>query len=248
MYKIIIPYLAKASQGQELRYAIEGWRRHFKEDHEIIIVGESCNVFFIEGNVSFVHSPRVGAKPGSYRQHLDYVSCFTKVYEEKCQGDDGFIFVADDCYAVNDFTIEDVKSLKMLEPTYNFSHDSPNMWRRDKAKTKDKLLEGGYPTINFTTHLPQWFEWDKLIALWKKYDMYNTSYVFEDMYYNIYNKDDKPIQLDRANDKIKLGIYNKDVSEEEINNAFKNKIWINNSPAGWSKYLDKKLKEHYGLE
>lgn len=39
---------------------------------------------------------------------------------------DGFIMVADDCYAVNDFDISDVKLLKMLEPDFFFKEDSPN--------------------------------------------------------------------------------------------------------------------------
>ena len=38
----------------------------------------------------------------------------------------GFIMVADDCYAVNDFDISEVKLLKMLEPDFSFKEDSTN--------------------------------------------------------------------------------------------------------------------------
>lgn len=38
----------------------------------------------------------------------------------------GFIMVADDCYAVNDFDISEVKLLKMLEPDFSFDENSKN--------------------------------------------------------------------------------------------------------------------------
>ena len=38
----------------------------------------------------------------------------------------GFIMVADDCYAINDFDIIDVKQLKMLEPSFHFDEKTTN--------------------------------------------------------------------------------------------------------------------------
>ena len=49
-----------------------------------------------------------------------------KVVREHFPFDKGFIFVADDCYAVNDFDISDIKFLKMLEPNYSFNENSKN--------------------------------------------------------------------------------------------------------------------------
>ena len=160
-FLVVIPYLASAAQGRELEYAIAGWRRHFKEDFLIVLTGE--NLPHIEGDdIVLVESKRVPNVDGQYRQHLDYVSCFKKV-RQRFPDSQGFIFVADDCYAINDFDLVDVLVPKFLERNLGGFHiDSPNGWRVDKAKTRCALVDGGYPQMNYTTHLPIWFDWDKI--------------------------------------------------------------------------------------
>lgn len=244
---IVIPYLPIGAQGRELEYAIEGWRRHFKEDYHIAVVGE--NLPKIEAqDLTCIESPRVADIPGQHRQHLDYVSCFRAVHRY-FQWDDpeGFIFVADDCYAVNDFDMHDIMFLKMNGPDVDFDPNSPNSWRRDKMKTKRALQADGLPTRNFTTHLPMWFEWNKWYALVEKYDMLHESYVIEDLYYNTYYRNRIPFQLSREHDNLKLGIYTTRPDGSEIDRAFRNKIWITNSPDGWVLELTTRLEKYYGL-
>ena len=125
---VVITYLAKEAQGRELEFAIAGWRKHFKEDYLIVLTGEDLPHF--EGDdISYVESPRVPDSEGNYRAHLDYVSCLRKV-RKAFPKQDGFILVADDCYAVRDFTLADVKSLKFLPGGVDFDPLSPNPWRR----------------------------------------------------------------------------------------------------------------------
>lgn len=246
---VIIPYLASAAQGKELEYAVAGWLRHFKHPLRIVIVGEGLQGLpsWIKASVTLVESPRVSDIPGQYRPHLDYVSCLKKVHELVPESV-GFIMVADDCYAVNDFDLADVQFLKMLEPSLGgFSEVSPNAWRRDKVKTRNALQKAGLPTRNFTTHLPQWFDWKPLEALWKRYRMDSESYVMEDLYYNTVYKDRLPFQLDRWRDNLKLGVYTKDPDPAELGRAFFHKIWITNSPVGWVPELYNRLENYYDL-
>lgn len=49
-----------------------------------------------------------------------------KTVREHYPDNKGFIFVADDCYAVNDFDISDIKFLKVLEPDIIFDSNSKN--------------------------------------------------------------------------------------------------------------------------
>lgn len=244
-YIVIIPYLQSAAQGKELKYAIAGWQRHFKEKFSIYIVGEGLKPFHCADNVHFIEKRRVDAIKDQYRQHLDYVDCF-KVVHEMYPDSKGFIFVADDCYAVNDFTIKDVKSIKYLGDV-DWNPQSTNPWRRDKAKTREILKKGGYPALNYTTHLPQWYEWDKLEKLWRTYQMEQQSYVFEDLYYNIYHRDVKPIMLSKENDHIKLGLYDKNTTMEELLQMQKKKIWFTNSPVGWTPTLMRFLENYYKI-
>ena len=138
---VVITYLPSAAQGRELEYAIAGWRMHFKEpSFRIVVVGEHLSP--LPGDdLTFIESPRVPATEGNYRAHCDYVSCLRKV-RKAFPEQEGFILVADDCYAMNDFTLEDVKVRKILETDLTtFKKDSSNAWRRDKARTRDLLLE-----------------------------------------------------------------------------------------------------------
>lgn len=237
---VVIPYCSAGAQGRELEYAVAGWRRHFKEDHLIVLAGEDHPVTRTGDDICCVQSTRVDPIEGQYRQHLDYVSCLKKV-RKAFPDTPGFIFVADDCYAVNDFDLVDVKVLKKIEDTINFSRTSSNAWQRDAAKTRDQLAKDGFPTRNFTTHLPQWYDWDKIEELWSRYDMEHQSYLMEDLYYNIYYKDRLAVNVHAVDQPYKFGVYNSKVKTQDIKNAMKNHIWITNSPVGWSSDLDNLL-------
>ena len=244
---VVIPYCSKGAQGRELEYAVTGWRRHFKENYLIVLAGENHPITETGDDIICIESERVPEKKGNYRQHLDYVSCLKKVHAA-FPNSKGFIMVADDCYAINDFDLTDVKLLKQRESKVNADINSFNAWQRDKAKTKMLLEKEGYPTRGFTTHLPQYYEWDKLEALWEKYDMANTSYVMEDLYYNIYYPTRVPLQLHIDFDNFKCGVYRPNPRKEYIDRAFSRQIWLQNSPEGWIPYLETVLKRHYCID
>lgn len=243
---VVIPYCSEGAQGRELEYAVEGWRRHFKEDYLIVLAGENHPVTETGDDIICIESERVPLSEGNYRQHLDYVSCFRKVHAA-FPTSKGFIFVADDCYAVNDFDLTDVKFLKQKSDDIGGSFSSTNGWQRDKARTREALVKAGLPVRNFTTHLPQWYEWDKLEALWDKYDMDHVSYVMEDLYYNTYYPTRIPLQLHIDHDNLKCGVYRNNPRLEYIRRAFNHQIWITNSPIGWIPELDAMLKDYYKI-
>jgi len=241
---VFIPYCAEGAQGRELEYAVAGWRRHFKEDYVIAVAGDYHPVTDTGSDITSIRSERVPGLPGQYRQHLDYVSCLKKVRAAFPESS-GFVFSADDVYAVNDFDMADILFLKQRASDIDYDPESPNEWRRDAMKTRAALLRDGYPTRDFTTHLPQWYEWEKIVALWERYDMECESYVMEDLYYNIYYRDRIPFQLDAMTDNLKCGIYEASANPVLIDAAFKTKIWINNSPNGWTKRLENALERYF---
>ena len=243
---VVIPYCSAGAQGRELEYAVAGWRKHFKEKYLIVLAGEDHPITKTGDDITCIPSERVPAKEGMYRQHLDYVSCFKKV-RKAFPDSKGFIFVADDCYAVNDFDLTDVKLLKAKPTDIEGDFNSPNGFEVDKARTRVALQAAGLPIINYTTHLPQWFEWDKLEALWDEYDMANVSYIMEDLYYNTYFPTRVPLRLHIDFDNFKCGVYRADPRLYYIENAFRDKIWINNSPEGWIPALDSMLAKYYGI-
>lgn len=245
-YLVVIPYLASAAQGYELDYAIAGWRKHFKEDYLIVLTGEGLPKYDAD-DIVCIESKRVPDVPNQYRQHLDYVSCLKKVRKAFPESE-GFIMVADDCYAIRDFTMKDVKPMKFIHGGIDYDPKSPNAWRRDAMKTKYLLKSLGLPDRNFTTHIPIWFEWDKVEELWDKFDMEHESYVIEDLYFNYYYPVAGAIELNEDSDNIKCGVYNTRPNPERLLAAFSNKIWINNNPDGWQPCLVNLLEMHYGMK
>lgn len=240
---VVITYLASGAQGRELEYAVAGWRRHFKDPYLIVLTGG--NLPDLGGDdIAYVESPRIPEPEGQYWPHCDYVSCLMKV-RERFPEHEGFILVADDCYAVNDFRLWDVRRLKVLPSKVNFDPESPNRWKRDKMKTRRALeREGLRGDANWTTHLPIWYEWDKVEALWRKYDMLHNSYVIEDLYHNTYCD---PFAADvlTGRDRWKCGLYNDNPAADRLQRALERQIWITNSPIGFTPELVSVLEKHY---
>jgi hypothetical protein len=116
----------------------------------------------------------------------------------------------------------------------------------DKWRTAKVLREAGLPRHNCTTHLPQYFEWKKLAELWARFDMARVSYTAEDLYYNIYYRDRIFAQVGET-DPWKFGLYEDNITAERIEKVMRRKVWLTNSPVGWSDALDGVLKRYYGL-
>jgi len=242
---VLIPHLPSGQQGHELALAVAGWRKHFKQDFTIAVMGERLPM--MDGVVN-VESPRVPDVPGEYRQHLDYVSCARKA-REMFPETKGFIVAGDDVFAVNDFGFDDVLTPKIMEDTLPTKGEKahPNTWRRNLAKTGMVLQSEGYPMLNWTTHLPHYYEWDKLFSIYKRYNCDHSSYVIENLYYNIYPPLRRPTILHRK-DRWKFEVCYTPLDREGLADAFARKIWVNCTEKGWSPQLEEALAEHYGIK
>jgi len=245
-YLVLIPHLPSAQQGHELRLSIAGWKKHFKEKFTIAIMGE--NLPAIRGGVVNVESPRVPDVPGEYRQHLDYVSCVRKA-REMFPNTEGFIVAGDDVFAVNDFTFEDVlfpKVQGLWLPTKG-AETHPNAWRRNLAKTGILCAKERFAGFNWTTHLPHYYEWDKLLYLYDKFDCDHNSYVFENIYYNACLPSRRPHLLNR-DDKWKYEVNYTPLYTPDLQNAFDRKVWVVCTEDGWSEELEQELAKHYKIK
>ena len=246
-YLVVIPYFAGGAQGREIEYAVAGWRRHFKENFLIVLVGDYHPVVDTGDDITYIKCERVTEQAaGNYRAHIDFVNKFRTVHKA-FPDSEGFIFVADDVYAVNDFDIFDVRVLKQNSSEITYPAISTKAWHDEKKKTKELLIKEGYPVRNFVTHLPIWYEWDKLEKMFMRFEMDKNSYIPEDLYFNIYYSNRIPATLNIYFDNFKCGVYRQNPRIEFIKKAFKSKIWIQNSVEGWIPALEKMLQEYYNL-
>ena len=240
---VVIPYLPGEGQGREIEYAVAGWRRHFREDFVLVAVGEGVTGRVPDG-VMAIESPRVQDRAGMYRQHLDYVSCLRRV-REAFPRSKGYIRTADDCYAVRDFDMADVLVRKTIGEVGRDRIAIPGSWQGDKERTRAALAANGYTTHNYTTHLPQYFEWGKMEALWRKFRMDENSYVDEDLYFNIFEGNRAAVNVHTEEQPYKCGVYRPNPRIDYIEGFIGQLIWITNSPAGWVPQLDMMLAEYY---
>ena len=242
---VVIPFLASAAQGNELELAVTGWRMHFKDPYHIVIVGDFHPVVDTGDDITFIHCPRIDPVPGQYTPHLDHVHKFRKVHEA-FPDTEGFIYTCDDIYATADFNLWDVKLPKYPEIFTKWLEDSDwkrsdSDWWADRGKTAALCRKEGLPVRDWVCHLPVYYEWDKLLAIYDKYDCDHVSYIVENIYFSQMYPDASSA-LDARN------------FRDDVRTSYPGNLrpvgsikWITNGNCGWSETLEGILKEHYGL-
>lgn len=244
---MVIPYFAGGAQGNELAYAVAGWRKHFKEKFLIVVVGDYHPVVDTGDDIVFIKCPRVGF-PGksNYRAHIDHVNKFRKVFSVYPESK-GFIYTCDDIYAVRDFTMEDVLKPKVRCREIVGSFRNKNAWVVDNYKTKYILKNNGLPTMNWVCHLPVYYEWDKLLRIYDKYKCDKASRVVEQLYFNTYFADSDYVVIEEEDNDYQFKMWKDEDCIEDMKSAIGKKYWISNSVKGWKPEMEIVLKEHYGL-
>ena len=240
---VVIPYLAKGAQGCELELAVAGWRKHFKERYLIVVVGDWDPVVETGDDIIFINCPQINPVPGQYLPHLDHVHKFREV-RKYFPDSAGFIYTCDDIYATSDFTLRDVMIPKMPVRGFYFgiTHCFGGVpdWLSDKQKTGDLCFRAKLPVRNWVCHLPVYYEWERLIDMYDRYNCDNISYIAENIYFN----EKYPDEID-AFDECD---YHDEVKTEKLNiSPIGSVMWISNSIGGWSKELEDVLRKHYGL-
>ena len=236
---VVIPYLASAAQGNELELAVTGWQLFFREPHRIVIVGDDPG--FTGYGIEHIPCPRIGPVPGQYLPHLDHVHKFRTV-RRHFPDSEGFIYTCDDIYPTAPFTMEDVVQPK--EPVLGFpfklfdwKHGKIS-WHSDKGKTGELCARQGLPVRNWVCHLPVYYEWDKLLSIYDRYDCDHVSYIVENIYFNMEYPDVSQAVSERLyHDEVKT-------SHPDIRPVGSVK-WISNANSGWSEELERILQEHY---
>lgn len=244
---VVIPYLASAAQGKELEFAVAGWRKHFQDDYLIVLVGDYHPIVETGDDITFINCPRVKwPGKGNYWAHIDHVNKFRTVREHFPKSD-GFIYACDDMYAVKDFNLSDVKRLKVRTSEINGSFHSGNAWVVDNFKTRKKLEKEGLPVMNWVCHLPVWYDWDKLFAIYNKYKCDTRSYVVENLYFNTYHANDDYVVIEEEPNDYQFKLWDKMKTIDAFRKGIQDKKWVCNSVYGWRPEMEEVLREYYGL-
>ena len=238
---VVLPYKQSGSQGNELKIMLNGWKKYCQFNYKFVVIGEFNEELKNEFTwVKFINCPTKEKKEGQYNPHLDIQNKFNAIYRLYGQEYEGFIYVTDDEYAIKPFTFEDILTTHYLSSSFTGREDQPtSYWNHDKWKTRQLLDKNNLPHINYTTHYPAYFEFKKLKEIWKKFNMLEESYVFDDVYFNYFEHPDA-VQVNS----IRLGVWNQNIYKNEFQKAINNPNikFICNSVEGWSKELENSLE------
>ena len=239
---VVLPYKQNGSQGRELELALKSWKKFCRFDYHFVVIGVFDDHFEKEFPwVDFIHKKPIETKKGQYQAHIDIQNSFEIAMETYGDQYDGFIWMVDDNYAIRPFKLEAIKKTHYHEKSFSGSPGlPPTFWKHDKYKTRKLLDREKLPCVNYTTHFPCWFEFEKLKKLWDKHDMRNESYVIEDIYFNTYEHDEPALDSE-----IRFGVWKKPLTEEEFKKAtYDPRIrFVCNSVEGWSEELENQIEK-----
>lgn len=237
---VVLPYIQSRAQGQEIRLALSGWRKYCQSEYDFIVVGEFDHKLQQDFPwVKFIELPRKQKVDGQYNPHLDMQNKMEFIYRVFSKRYSGFIWMVDDNYAIKPFSIDEMITVHKHRPSFTGEESAPtSFWRHDKWKTRQLLDANNLPHINYTTHFPCYFSFERLKALWDKYDMRNNSYVVEDIYFNTYPHEE-PVQ----DGTIRYGIWGPKQMGAPLEAAIAspNIKFLCNSVEGWSLELEQIL-------
>ena len=237
---VVLPFSQGPSQGKEIHLCLRGWRKYCLFDYHFVVIGEFDAALQKQYPwVEFINCPKIPKKEKQYNQHLDVQHCMEVVMNKYVDTYDGFIWIADDNYAIKPFGLTDITTIHYHVFYIGDSHAPIHYWNYDKWKTHQLLYKEEMPHLNYTTHFPCWFDFAKLNFIWNRFKMRDESYVLEDVYFNFFNHMD-PIK----DDEIRLGIWNMDIFKRDFQNAVNNPCikFVCNSVDGWSADLEKALE------
>lgn len=230
---VVIPYLSRGAQGCELELAVTGWRKYFKEDHVLVVIGDYDRNVKASG-AAFIPCPQIPPVEGEYLPHLDIVHKF-RVARRFFPRSKDVIYTCDDIYPVRDFTLEDLRP-KWFDPFIKeFDWRKEKNWWRDLGKTREVCREQGLPEYNWVCHLPVVYDWEKLIGIYDKYGCDSTSYIVENLYFNTY-----PEEAQECRD------YQDEVkTSSPVLRPLGSVPFITNTNSGWSLELESILRKRY---
>lgn len=242
---IVLPYVESPKQGNEIDMAIMGWHLFADFDFKFVVIGDRPNCLDRFNDVIHIPFERVKQENvgKNYLPHIDVARKFDKIYDLYHDQYEGFIWTTDDDYPIHHFDLDFIKKTYYLEQSFVGRKDATHgFWAKDMYKTRCLLDKLKKPHVNYATHHPMWFDFEKWNFISKEFNLGNDSLVRENLYFNYYKHDD-PIQVDN----VRLGIWNENILNNNLELSLKNENikFVVNSVAGYSSKIERDINNHF---
>lgn len=232
MVAIVIPYLKKKAQGNELLYAIRSIAKHFEQDdYMIVVIGDKEDWF--GDDILHIDHTCIGDNP-----QADVIDKMKHILADE-RIPEGFVWSNDDIYFVKPTTLTDIQVLKVAG---NLIDDgSTSLYNRNRIRTINLLKKHGCPTKNFATHMPVFFLKEKMVEVFEGIpEMSSQGLLMSSLYFNLQFPKAPVVTHDWKKDKWALRVVSKLATEEKkqaFRQLIKSKHFLNHSEAGYSALL-----------
>jgi len=234
---VVIPFLAKASRGNELQFAVRAWTKHLP-NCRIIVIGDAMPWF----GKDIIHIPH---KPTQDNPQIDVAhKLMAAIASEEVP--DFFILSNDDIYPVANLTISEIDVLKANGRLT--SRGAPgSTYAKNTENTLKALRKVGIENpYDFATHTPVTIHKNELAETIQQFECDKVGHLIYSLYANTFFIGHRPIITDNgAGGSIVASVFRANPNLEVLGRAFDERKFINHNDAGWTAVIPF-LKERFG--
>ena len=240
---VCIPYVKNLSQGNELQLALRGWDLNFKQEMNVVIIGDRED--WMNDQVHVIDCERFSSMPPLDVVHKMMLAIESELVTEK------FIWANDDQYLISPCMLADFETLKCTGRLGDKQFGS-TLYQQNKKRTADLLKRNNQSTWDFSTHIPVVFEKEKLKSMIEGLNLTEEPHLVATLYFNSFFPGFVPYecesQIALEHDNLKLGVYRPDADMNRLKNLLQRKKLISNSESGWTDKLSEILNSFFSFK
>lgn len=240
---VCIPYVKSLAQGNELQLALRGWAEYFKEDMNVVVIGDRED--WMSDLVHVIECERFSTNPPLDVVHKMMLAIESDLVSEK------FIWANDDQYLISPCMLADFETLKCTGRLGDKGTGS-SLYQQNKKRTFDELLKNNQSTWDFSTHIPFVFEKERLLRMIEGLNLTEVPHLVATLYFNAYFPGFVPYECEGPaaleNDNLKVGVYRPNADLDRLKNLIQRKKLISNSESGWTEKLSEILNSYFSFQ
>jgi len=229
---VVFPYFKAKAQGKELLYAMRALERNFREDFQIVVIGDREDWFSDE--VIPIDAVRISDNP-----QIDTINKIKLAIADELVSDD-FIWMNDDIYCVGPTLLADIQILTAAGKLQSIP-GTKSIYEQNRNNTIDAIAllgDGKLRIHNYDTHTPFCFNKSKLVTLFEEVGGLNEDgLLLPSIYFNAYYPDHVPTQLDGKSGNYLLRLVTPSPDKAVFGQFVQDKKFLNNAETGYAELL-----------
>ncbi|HWK58117.1 MAG TPA: hypothetical protein VNQ80_12295 [Parapedobacter sp.] len=237
---VLIPYLASAAAGGELKHALRTWEQNYQGDFRVVVVGERedwfsdeithlpIDVHMVDEDCGCDNPKKIRNPQADVAHKLLYAITSGTVNGQ-------FILTNDDIFLLGPTTLSELQQPKILGNLTDIN--KKGMYGDNARRTSSMLKSAGKATLNYGTHTPMVLDSEKLADTIRGYKALDKGVLLTSAYFNHHQPEPRGlIKLNGAlNGTILISVYSENPPLDVVQTALKRRKYLNCNTRGWKK-------------